>query len=285
MMERIKSRPWLVALLASALTATLTIGGFAFAQTGDAFTGCLKSNGELAKVAIGASPTQVCSPSETQVSWNSEGPSGADGATWYSGANLPDNSLGEDGDLYLLLGDDGAAEAGDVFVKQAGTWTTDATLRGPEGPQGPEGPHGPQGEPGLAPGSFFVQGLGANLPADGSFQTVATLPIEAGNYVVIAKASSILSAGVGVSAFSLVHCRTNFVADAGGSTISISEEQASNANNNIQPTAINVTVSPTGVLSPDSSGTVELQCRGLSEVNVAANSPQLIAIGTGAVTG
>jgi hypothetical protein len=147
-MERIKSRPWLIALLASLLTATLTIGGFAFAQTGDTFTGCLKSNGELAKVAIGTSPTQACSPSETEVSWNEQGPAGEDGATWFSGANLPDGSLGEDGDLFLLLGHDGAAEAGDVFVKQSGTWTTDATLRGPEGPEGPEGPQGPQGEPG-----------------------------------------------------------------------------------------------------------------------------------------
>lgn len=114
------------------------------------YTGCLK-NGKIDRVAIGTEPADPCGTSEQAISWNASGRDGTDGATWFSGVSTPDASLGQDGDLFLLLDDVNTAAAGDVFVKQDGTWVTRATLRGPEGPQGergPEGPKGDQGEPG-----------------------------------------------------------------------------------------------------------------------------------------
>lgn len=127
-------------LLAPASVAVLAAddGG-----TSTTFTGCLK-NGNLGSVAIGDSPRSPCTPGGTEVTWHAEGPPGEDGATWYSGATLPTAELGSDGDLYLHV------ESGDVFVKESGTWVTQATLRGPEGPKGPPGPEGPRGPEGPA---------------------------------------------------------------------------------------------------------------------------------------
>lgn len=155
-----RSRLSMVAI--GALAISLAVGtGVAIGTSGGddtVFTGCLK-NGKISDVAVGTEPTKPCNSRAETISWNA---SGRDGATWFSGVSSPADTLGENGDLFLLLEDGDTTAAGDVFVKQDGTWVTQATLRGPEGLQGPEGPEGPQGpegpagEPGTDGGVHFV---------------------------------------------------------------------------------------------------------------------------------
>ena len=64
------------------------------------------------------------------------------------------------------------------------------SLRGPQGPAGPAGPPGQQGPPGTGGGgtSFHVDGgLNAVGWSTGQSQTIATLNLPAGNYVLIGK--------------------------------------------------------------------------------------------------
>lgn len=105
------------------------------------FTACLQ-NGQLHEVAIGEEPRSACKNAQTEVTWHAQGPPGEDGATWFSGATLPTAELGTNGDLFLHN------PTGDVYVKDSGTWVTEANIVGPEGPQGPPGPEGPQGPQG-----------------------------------------------------------------------------------------------------------------------------------------
>lgn len=58
------------------------------------------------------------------------------------GTGAPQDSQGENGDLYLNTNN------GDFYQKGSGTWSKKANLEGPQGPQGPKGPKGPQGPPG-----------------------------------------------------------------------------------------------------------------------------------------
>lgn len=136
---------FLAALLVAAVGVAVVSGLVASADESDAetFTACLK-NGQLHDVAVGDEPRQACKSSETEVTWHARGPAGADGATWYSGASLPTAELGADGDLFLHT------DSGDVFVKESGTWVTQANLEGPRGPAGPRGPEGPEGPRGPA---------------------------------------------------------------------------------------------------------------------------------------
>lgn len=176
----------------------LVLGGVALGQSGGGsdLTGCLK-NGDIYNVAIGENPLNACKADEIQVSWNSEG---QPGSTWFSGPDTPTNTLGMDGDLYLHLG------TGDVFVKESGTWVTQATLKGPQGapgPQGPQGPVGPEGPAGLAPRAAF------NSTADAPDQ-VFTLPVEItapapGMLIVSATVDAVRgSGGAGTNSY---HCR------------------------------------------------------------------------------
>lgn len=64
------------------------------------------------------------------------GPTGPDGNDWSTGATVPDNGDGDNGDLYLRTSN------GDVYEKSSGTWSVVANITGPEGDPGPAGPAG-----------------------------------------------------------------------------------------------------------------------------------------------
>ncbi len=74
----------LPAKLATALAAVLIIAASVAVVVADSppkqFTGCLGKDGTILRVAIGTSPTKVCGPNETQITWNSQGPKGEPGA-------------------------------------------------------------------------------------------------------------------------------------------------------------------------------------------------------------
>lgn len=72
----------MITLLAVMLLTLGLIGGAALAvssSSDEEFTGCLRDNGNLDKVAQGDDPARPCTGSEQQVSWNKEGPAGEDG--------------------------------------------------------------------------------------------------------------------------------------------------------------------------------------------------------------
>jgi len=93
------------------------VPGVAAAQT--TYTGCLTQAGAITKVAIGAQPQSPCQSTQTQISWNQEGPKGDKGDT---------GDKGDKGDP----GRDGP--------------------QGIQGPAGPTGPAGPAGPPGPSSG-------------------------------------------------------------------------------------------------------------------------------------
>lgn len=55
------------------------------------------------------------------------GDKGDIGAQWYSGAAVPENSLYDDGDYFLITGVSGT---GDVYRKEGGTWNLEGNIRG-----------------------------------------------------------------------------------------------------------------------------------------------------------
>lgn len=198
--------PAIIAL--TTLCGLLVVGGSVVLGGGsDTYTGCLKSNGELAKVAIGTSPSSPCSTSETQVSWNEqgvEGPAGPQGeagpagpqgedSIWLKGIGDPTPALGTNGDFYLNL------TSGAVFYKESDVWLAGPNLVGPQGPQGEQGlqgPTGPAGPTGDAGGSAVWR-----MPASASvittnspgFQTIDTIQLPQNAYALFYNASIQLS--------------------------------------------------------------------------------------------
>jgi hypothetical protein len=97
----------------------------------------------------------------------SPGPTGAvgvNGSTWHTGAVLPADALGVDGDFYLKTDDSF------VYRKASGTWAFNSDLRGSQGATGPTGPAGPQGltgpqVPSVLRASLVPKALPARAPA------------------------------------------------------------------------------------------------------------------------
>jgi hypothetical protein len=58
-----------------------------------AFTGCLNAKGSLSRVAIGAEPTKPCEVGQTEVTWGSDPPPGADGTLGLEGQSCPDGEV------------------------------------------------------------------------------------------------------------------------------------------------------------------------------------------------
>lgn len=85
-----------IVVLASFLIAVASLGiGIAFGQsTGNTYSGCLRPDGKLVKVAIGPEPTSPCAGSAVQISWNESGPPGDVGPR---GAQGPPGAEGERG--------------------------------------------------------------------------------------------------------------------------------------------------------------------------------------------
>jgi hypothetical protein len=187
-----------------AFAALLVVGGsVAFGGGTNTYTGCLKSNGELSKVAIGTSPSSACGISETQVSWNEQGPEGPVGpqgdpgpagpagedSVWLKGIGDPTPALGSDGDFYMNL------TTGAVFHKEAGVWLAGPSFVGPQGPQGepgPQGPAGPAGPAGASGGSGIWRAPGSPsviTAKSPDFQTIDTIQLPSNAYALFYNAS------------------------------------------------------------------------------------------------
>lgn len=75
----------------------LSIGVAQGQVEGQTFTGCLRPNGKLVKVAIGAEPTSPCKGIAVQVSWGEEGPPGQPGSPGAPGPQGPQGPQGDRG--------------------------------------------------------------------------------------------------------------------------------------------------------------------------------------------
>ena len=82
------------------LVAAAMLGGLSAAPAeATTYTGCLNSGGEIKRVAIGNVPKGSCSPNETQISWNSDGPAGPPGPPGPAGPAGPAGPQGPAGIL------------------------------------------------------------------------------------------------------------------------------------------------------------------------------------------
>lgn len=108
------------------------------------------------------------------------GPAGTNGATWFEGSGVPAAATGNDNDFYLNLAS-GAGD-GDVYQKQAGTWTKVGNIAGPPGINGSNGTNGvgvtdvnpsfvPCSVPGAASLTPNATGLTLNLTIPGCCNT------------------------------------------------------------------------------------------------------------------
>ena len=90
---------------------------------------------------------------------------------WRSGAGVPDDATGKDGDMWLNTTN------GDVYQRQSGAYVLTASLAGPAGPPGPAGAGaaGPQGPPG--PGSVTSVGTSGSGISGGPITTSGILQV------------------------------------------------------------------------------------------------------------
>jgi hypothetical protein len=77
-------------------------------------------------------------------------------AKWLSGFDLPTNSIGDEGDFYIV------GSSNDIFRKSSDSWVFLTNIRGSTGPTGATGPAGPMGLTGPA-GATGLQGA-SGLP-------------------------------------------------------------------------------------------------------------------------
>jgi len=97
-----------------------------------------------------------------------QGPTGAAGAVWRSGAGAPDNGVGVNGDLYLRTSN------GDVYQRAAGVYAVIENIIGPIGATGDAGTNGADGANGTdgADGTVWRDGFGVpdnGLGVDGDY--------------------------------------------------------------------------------------------------------------------
>lgn len=91
------------------------------------------------------------------------------------------------------------AEAGATCAagKQTLTWNQQGPA-GPQGAQGTQGPQGPQGAPGPSDG-YFVSAPDKTVAAGSGYQTIATLDLPPGSYVIAARAGVLVPGVSGVT--------------------------------------------------------------------------------------
>ena len=83
-------------VVAATLAATLGLSGMVLAQDEpNSYTGCLDTEGNLSKVALGAEPLGPCDEGQELAQWNLEGPPGEPGA---QGKKGEPGAQGEKGD-------------------------------------------------------------------------------------------------------------------------------------------------------------------------------------------
>ena len=144
----------MVITLVAALVGATTIG-FAAATTAGLIYACVNNSSGSIHIV---SATTTCTNNESALVWNTEGPTGPQGATGPAG---PTGSQGATG--------------------PAGVGTTGAT--------GPSGPQGLPGEGSNAFTTFRVNGDGRGAPIAvprSAFVAIGTVSVPAGSYVVVA---------------------------------------------------------------------------------------------------
>ncbi len=139
-------------------------GDFYFDQDGAVIY--QKKDGEWNEVL-----TLVINAEDGTVVQGPKGEDGKDGATWLTGAGVPSEADGKDGDLYL------DTDEAKVYQKVAGAWQFLLTIKGEQGEQGEPGQNGQQGQQGEngengEDGAAWLVGEGAptaSMGVDGDF--------------------------------------------------------------------------------------------------------------------
>lgn len=105
-----------------------------------------------------------------------------------SGAGVPDNSLGKDGDQWL------DTNTGNIYARVSGVYTLTGNIKGPAGGTGPAGPAGPAGPPGAGGGVSSVGTTGAGI-SGGPIVSSGTLSVAWNGPVVNAVGAGLSAAG------------------------------------------------------------------------------------------
>lgn len=106
-----------------------------------------------------------------------------------SGAGVPSNLLGKDGDQWLNT------TTGDVYARQGGVYTLTGNIRGPAGSTGPTGNPGVQGPPGPAGGGVSSIGTSGAGIAGGPITNSGVLTVSWNGPAVNALGSTLSAAG------------------------------------------------------------------------------------------
>ena len=86
-------------IVAAALAATLGLGGAVLAQDeANSYTGCLDTEGNLSKVALGEERLGCCDKRQVLAQWSLEGPKGEPGAAGDAGAPGEAGAQGDQGE-------------------------------------------------------------------------------------------------------------------------------------------------------------------------------------------
>jgi hypothetical protein len=143
---KLPSRRAVAGVCAGVVVGTVIAGGFAYAESaGNAIYGCVHKSTHVLRV-VGV--TTTCQSTETKISWNRQGPAGADGLAGpvgATGARGPQGLQGAKGDTGPrgLRGD-----AGPRGLQGLKGQDGKDGAQGPKGEDGKQGPAGAKGEDG-----------------------------------------------------------------------------------------------------------------------------------------
>ncbi|MDH3607059.1 MAG: collagen-like protein [Acidimicrobiia bacterium] len=171
MVNRVIRTPLMVAVVALWLLAAL-LGGTAGAAhsggegEGPVYSACRRIGGDIIKIHLDTEADRPCKPWQTVITWNAQGPAGADGIQGIQGVPGEPGLPGADGDV------------------------------GPEGPAGPSGidggvgPAGPPGPPGAdgLPGADGAVGPAGPPGVLGFYNVSVVSPPSAGVEFVVVQA-------------------------------------------------------------------------------------------------
>lgn len=153
-------------------------------STTGVITGCYTTIGGILKV-VDKQAGVDCGPGATELPWNQTGPQGPEGPLGPTGPQGPQGDTGSTGPQ----GPQGIQGIQGVQGEQGETGTTGAAgATGPQGGIGPQGPQGETGPQGPASGGTVYIDLNAGPNQVNGTETVASITVPAGKYLVQAKA-------------------------------------------------------------------------------------------------